>query len=296
MNDLMTNKRGQNRHNRNARRHIGDLLVILVVFAALFWLLAKAQGVSYKWDWPAVGGYLIAPDGDGGFSAGLMLEGLLTSLRLLVWGGIIAMIIGLAAALAALSRVAGLRWLALVYVESLRNLPPIVFMFIFYFFISAHVLGGGFSQSLPDDGGLLWRVLVGEPRLAENFIGGALCLGVFEGAFFAEVFRAGIAGVSRGQWDGAHSVGLGRWKTLRLIILPQAARKIAAPAAGQTVLLIKDSAILSVISVEELAFSAQETAVSTNQVFEVWIIASLFYFALCWPLLRAAAALEKRAR
>ena len=274
-----------------------DLLVLLLVCAAAVWLLARARGVSYNWDWGAVGGYLIAPDGDGGFGAGLMMEGLLTSLRLLLWGGLIAIIAGLAAALAALSPVAGLRWLALIYVESLRNLPPLVFMFIFYFFVSAHILGGGaLAGLLPDGDSIIVRVLIGEPRLAENFIGGALCLGVFEGAFFAEVFRAGISGVSRGQWDGARSVGLGGWQTLRLIILPQAARKIAAPAAGQTVLLIKDSAILSVISVEELAFSAQETAVSTQQVFEVWITASVFYFALCWPLLLAAAALEKRAQ
>lgn len=281
---------------KTSRWRLGDLLVALVVVAAVFWLLAKARGVSYNWDWSAVGGYLVAPGKDGGFAAGLMTDGLLTSLRLLVWGGVIAVVIGLVAALAATSRVAGLRVLAMVYVESLRNLPPLVFMFIFYFFISSQLFGGVFSSLPPDGDSLLRRVLIGEPRLAENFIGGALCLGVFEGAFFAEVFRAGIAGVPKGQWDGARSIGFGRWKTLRLIILPQAARKIAAPAAGQTVLLIKDSAILSVISVEELAFSAQETAVSTQQVFEVWITASVFYFALCYPLLLAAASLEKRAR
>ena len=283
------------KNHQSIRWRLGDIVVALVVCAGLFWLLAKARGVSYNWDWSAIGGYLIAPDGDDGYVAGLMMEGLLTSLRLLVWGGVIAVVIGFVAALAALSKVAGLRLLAMVYVESLRNLPPLVFMFIFYFFISAHVLGG-FSSLLPDGDSLLLRVLIGEPRLAENFIGGALCLGVFEGAFFAEVFRAGIAGVPSGQWDGARSVGFGRWKTMRLIILPQAMRNIAAPAAGQTVLLIKDSAILSVISVEELAFSAQETAVSTQQVFEVWITASIFYFALCYPLLRAATALERRAR
>lgn len=284
------------KNHQSARWRLGDVVVALAVVGGLFWLLAAGRGVSYNWDWHAIGGYLIAPDGDGGYAAGLMTDGLLTSLRLLVWGGVIAVVIGFVVALAALSNVAGLRLLAAVYVESLRNLPPLVFMFIFYFFISAHVFGGGFSSLLPDGDNWLWRVLIGEPRLAENFIGGALCLGVFEGAFFAEVFRAGIAGVPKGQWDGARSVGFGRWKTMRLIILPQAARNIAAPAAGQTVLLIKDSAILSVISVQELAFSAQETAVSTNQVFEVWITASLLYFALCYPLLYAAKVLEKQAR
>ena len=279
--------------NKNKQWGRADIAVAALCLLLLFWFLSRAQsGVSYNWDWSAVGGYLFS-EGEGGYRAGLLTEGLLTSLRLLFWGGVIGVAAGLTAALAALSPVAGLRWLALLYVESLRNLPPIVFMFIFYFFVSAHILGGSaLVEYLSDSDNVVLRILIGDPRRAENFISGALCLGVFEGAFFAEVFRAGIAAVPRGQWDGARSVGLGRLWTLRFVILPQAMRNVAAPAAGQMVLLIKDSAILSVISVEELTFSAQETAVSTQQVFEVWITASLFYFALCWPLLAAAKRLE----
>ena len=106
--------------------------------------------------------------------------------------------------------------------------------------------------------------------------------------------RAGVLSVERGQWDAARSIGLGRWHTLRLVVLPQALKNTAAPLVGQLILLVKDSAILSVISVPELTFSAQEAAVSSRQIFEVWLIAAGFYFALCWPLLRLAQNLENR--
>ena len=121
-----------------------------------------------------------------------------------------------------------------------------------------------------------------------------MCLAIFESAFFAEIFRAGVLSVDNGQRDAARSMGLSRWQTQLLVIWPQMFRNIAAPLAGQFILLIKDSAILSVISVQELTFSAQEAAVSSGRIFEMWLLATGFYFALCWPLLWLAEKWSRR--
>ena len=159
--------------------------------------------------------------------------------------------------------------------------------FYVYFFFFAGVglfdfLGEWASQPVAGE----WlRWLAGDAVRVENFIGGALCLAIFESAFFAEIFRAGVLSVDNGQRDAARSMGLSRWQTQLLVIWPQMFRNIAAPLAGQFILLIKDSAILSVISVQELTFSAQEAAVSSGRIFEMWLLATGFYFALCWPLL-----------
>ncbi|MBE8158614.1 MAG: ABC transporter permease subunit, partial [Betaproteobacteria bacterium] len=172
-------------------------------------------------------------------------------------------------------------------------MPPLVFMFIFFYFI-----GGGWFEPLGawlvQNGGGLGEIFFGNPRMASNFLGGVLCLAIFEGAFFAEIIRAGVLSVEGGQWEAARAVGLSRRHILRFVVLPQAAKNAAAPLAGQLVFLVKDSAILSVISVPELAFSAQEAAVSSRQIFEVWLLAAAFYFALCWPLLHLAQKLERR--
>ena len=268
-----------------------DFALCLLLGAGAVWLAMYAgDNFSYRWDFRRAWSYVIAEDENGGYAAGLLLDGFAASFRLLIFAGALSLLLG---ALIAALLLSPLRAPATVYVESLRNLPPLVFMFIFFYFAAANVfdsLGAALG-----DGGPWTRLLLGEPNRAGNLIGGIVCLAMFEAAFFAEIMRAGVLSVGRGQWDAARSVGLGRWQTLRLVVLPQARRNIAAPLVGQMILLVKDSAILSVISVPELTFSAQEAAVSSRRIFEVWLLAAAFYFMLCWPMMRLAQRLEKRA-
>ena len=266
---------------------IADTLICLFALAMMLWLIKQTQeNISYHWNWQAAFKYVISVDDDG-ILPGLLLEGLAASLRLLILAGALSLAIGVIIALALMSPLAAV---AAGYVEILRNLPPLVFMFIFFYFIT----GGGFGDGLITSDSIVWRWLLGDPARSGNLITGALCLAMFEGAFFAVIIRAGILSIAQGQHEAARSLGLSRWRTFRLVILPQTWRNIAAPLVGQMILLIKDSAILSVISVPELTFSAQEASVSSRQIFEVWLIAAGFYFMLCWPLIRYAKKLEEK--
>ena len=98
----------------------------------------------------------------------------------------------------------------------------------------------------------------------------------------------------QGQWEAARAVGLSPLNVLRDIIFPQAIRKILPPLAGQFITLIKDSAIVSLISIQELTFLATEVASTTTKVFETWIIVGAMYFVLCYSFATLFGHLEKR--
>ena len=276
----------------NPRWGTADFALCFALAAGAALLIWRADGgLEYEWNWRAAFSYIASMDEGGSWRGGLLLDGLAASLRLLILGGALSLILG--GALAAL-RMSPLGLLAACYVESLRNLPPIVFMFVFFYFVGGHIFAAlGVGELLANNDSRWLTALVGEGHLAENFIVGVVCLALFESAFFSEVIRAGVLSVERGQWDAARALGFGRMQTLRLIILPQALKNTAAPLVGQLILLIKDSAILSVISVPELTFAAQEASASSRRIFEIWLLAAAFYFALCWPLLKLAERLER---
>jgi polar amino acid transport system permease protein len=107
--------------------------------------------------------------------------------------------------------------------------------------------------------------------------------------------RAGIQSVDKGQWEASRAIGLSPFNVLRDIIMPQAIRKILPPLAGQFITLIKDSAIVSLISIQELTFLATEVAATTTKVFETWILVGAIYFVLCYSFAMLFGYLERRA-
>jgi polar amino acid transport system permease protein len=109
-----------------------------------------------------------------------------------------------------------------------------------------------------------------------------------------EIVRGGIESIDKGQWEASRSLGLTRGRTLRLVILPQAIQRTIPPLAGQFISLIKDSSIVSLISIQDLTFLGNEVAATTTRVFEAWTIVALLYFALCFALSRQFARLEVR--
>jgi polar amino acid transport system permease protein len=113
------------------------------------------------------------------------------------------------------------------------------------------------------------------------FISGAVALAVYEGAYITEIIRAGIQSIDTGQWEAASGLGFTRAQQLRHVIFPQALRRVMPPLAGQFISTIKDSAIVSVISIQELTFQGMELMAATFLTFEVWITILTIYFVLC---------------
>ena len=279
--------------------------VDFTLFAGVIFLVAYAvyqvnDVLVYKWNWGRVTNFVIRFDKDSGtYVANLLLHGLATTLRLAVWGTVLATIIGLVMGYWRTCENLTLRIISRCYVELIRNIPPVVFIFIFFFFISSQIFPAlGFDNINPDSplvDNAIFRIMFGDPVLLSNFLAGMVCLAMFEGAYITEIVRAGIQSIPKGQWEASRAIGLSPFNVLRDIILPQALRKILPPLAGQFITLIKDSAIVSLISIQELTFLATEVAASTTKVFETWILVGAMYFVLCYGFALLFAWLERRA-
>ena len=265
-----------------------DLAVFAVLIAAVAYVWYRVDSVlEYRWDWSVIPHYLYRWDEEQQrWVANLLMQGLYTTIRLALWSIVLAAAIGVVFGIMRTSRRLFPRMLSRVYVELIRNVPPLVFIFIFYFFISSQIMPLlGIEEFIrgasPET--LAWlEFLFGPPKLISNVISGVICLAMFEGAYVTEIVRAGIQSIPKTQTEAGLSIGLSRLKLMRYVILPQAVQRVVPPLAGQFITLVKDSSIVSLISIQELTFLAIETAVSTTRVFEVWITVAGLYFCVCW--------------
>ncbi len=277
-----------------------DLVLIGLVVAMIAYAVYRVNDVLvYNWNWDRVFSFILRYDEETDrWVTNLLVQGLLTTLRLAIWSTILATIIGVIMGYWRRCNNLSLRIISRAYVELIRNIPPIVFIFIFYFFISSQIFPmiglSNLRHDSPYMDNALFRILFGDPRLFENFIAGMICLAVFEGAYITEIVRAGIQSIGKGQWEAGRAIGLSHFNILRDVILPQAIRKILPPLAGQFITLIKDSAIVSLISIQELTFLATEVAATTTKVFETWILVGAMYFVLCYFFAYVFGKLEQR--
>ena len=287
-----------------SRRRIGwlDVVLLLALAGAVLWIVHRVDTrLVYTWNWGMIPGYfLFVDEATGQWRSNMLLDGLMTTIRMAIWASLIALVVGTAMAMARISTLPSVRWLARTYVELVRNLPPLVFIFIFFFFLSTPIsnqLGlADWARGLEGTQRAVVTFLFGPPNLFANFVTGTICLALFEAAYVTEIIRAGIQNVGRGQWEASTALGLSRWRTLRLVVLPQAVRKILPPLTGQMISLIKDSSIVSLISVQELTFTGQQISVATRKVFEVWLTVAALYFVLCFSLSLLSRKLEERFR
>jgi len=277
-----------------------DLGLVGAVAAVIAYLVWRAEAVvKYRWNWGLVAPYIIRYDeAQHRWVANLLLQGLAETIRIAIWAGLFALIIGVVMGLCRLSHNLLLRLIARSYVELIRNIPPLVFIFVFYFFLTGQVTPFlGIDQFVRTASpGMLAVIdaLFGQPRFFPAVVSALICLSLFEGAYVTEIVRAGVQSIEKGQWEAAASVGMSRLLTLRLVVLPQAIQRVVPPLAGQFISLVKDSSIVSLISIQELAFLGSEVSASTGRVFEVWIIVSALYFVVCFGLSLAFGKLERR--
>ena len=279
-----------------------DLAVLLMLAAAGGYLFYRIKvGLNYNWNWGILPQYLFRYDpGAERWVPNLLMQGFFTTVRLSIWGTVLASLIGLLMGLGRVSRSLFYRLVGRSYVEICPNLPPLVLIFIFYFFVSDQIMpalgGEDFVRNSAPATRALLALFLAPPDLIAPFLSALLTLAIFEGAYITEIVRAGIQSIERGQWEAGRALGMGRWQLMRYIILPQAIKRILPPLGGQFISTIKDSAIVSVISIQELTFQGMELMSATFMTFEVWITVTLLYLLLTLTCSLAVARLETHLR
>jgi His/Glu/Gln/Arg/opine family amino acid ABC transporter permease subunit len=226
--------------------------------------------MNYRFDWSVLW---------SGQTGALLLQGIETTLELSLIGWLIAVVLGVVSGALRTLPIPPLRWLAAGYVEFFRNVPLLVWMFVWYFAVPP-LLPQAFQDFLLDHGVEFWA--------------GVFALGVYHGARFAEVIRSGISAIPRTQFEAAASTGLTIAQTYRLVILPVALRLIVPPATNETLALLKNSSIALTIGVAELTFQVRQIETYTAKAFEALVAGTIIYLILCLAISALSAQIERR--
>jgi len=263
-----------------------DVISVLFITGTALYVIYRINiGLNYKWNWGLIPQYLFRYDSQTEkLVPNLLMQGFFTTIRLSVWGTLLAMLIGMTMGLCRVSTSLFRRLISGMYVEITRNMPPLVLIFIFYFFVSDQILPIFGTEEFIRTRSLIiqdfFSFFFAPPILFSAFLSAVITLALLEGAYVTEIIRAGIQSVEKGQWEASAALGLSRGQQIYHIILPQALRTILPPLTGQFISTIKDSAVVSVISVQELTFRGTELMAATGLTFEIWITVTALYLIL----------------
>ncbi|MFW5684493.1 MAG: amino acid ABC transporter permease [Spirochaetota bacterium] len=277
-----------------------DAVLLSTIILVVIVLARRVRNdLVYEWDWSVIPRYLARRDSESGrLVPGVLLVGLFTTLRLAIWSALGALVIGTGVGILRIARSRAARAIGRVYVELVRNTPPLVLVFIFFYFIGNQVMLAlgidGWVRATGEGTRATISLLFSPPARFPEFLSAVMTLAVYEGAYMAEIVRAGIESVERGQIEAASALGLSRPDQYRFVILPQALRTISPALAGQFISTIKDSAIVAVISVQELTFRGLELMSATFRTFEIWITVTALYLILTGALSALSRVLERR--
>lgn len=250
-------------------RYTLDIIAFVAIIAALIWLLvSSSESIHYNWQWRRIPQYLYQIDA-GTFYPGPLLRGMGVTLEITAWSLLLTLAFGLTTAILQRAPSWSGQYAARFYVGVVRNTPMLVQLYLVYF-ILAPLLG------------------------MERFAAAVLALAIFEGAFAAEIFRAGIEAVPRGQWEAGWALGLPTYAIYRYIILPQALRLVLPPVTGLAISLIKHSALVSVIAVADLTTEGRNLIADTFMTFELWFTVAALYLILTTSLSFLVTWLERR--
>jgi len=183
----------------------------------------------------------------------------------------LALLLGLFIGLLRIARGRPWNWLGRGYVDAVRGVPLLVWIFFIYF-------GLGRLLHLP------------------QFLAGVLAIAICYSAYVGETIRAGIQAVPRGQWEAAASLGLGRGQAMRHIILPQAVRIIVPPIMNDFIACLKDSSLVSIIGLRELTRAGREYSSGTFIDFQTWLAVGALYLVMTVLLSKGSSLVEARLR
>lgn len=232
-----------------------------------FGFVMLLSGCSSDWGW-----YVVNPlTKTGSINLKFMLSGLYYTVLLSGTAISISVVSGLAIALPGLSRNRNLRRFNRVYVETVRSVPILVLLLWVYY---------GMSQLTGISINAFWA--------------GVIALALSDSAFEAEIFRAGIQSIDKGQYEAAHTISLNYTDTMRFVILPQAIRRIMPALGNQLVYMLKMSSLVSVIGMQELTRKANELVVTEYRSLEIYTILVLEYLVLILIVSAGVRWLERR--
>jgi polar amino acid transport system permease protein len=239
--------------------------------------LAVVLFVAYSIDWPRVQDKLFRPDLVQAQFPRIITQAAKNTLIFTAFGFTGGLLLGVVLALMRLSSIRPYRWFAAVYIDVIRGLPALLVLIFIAF---------GLPIAL-------------DVRIPGTYGRGSLALAIVSSAYIAEVVRAGIEAVPRGQMEAARSLGMSHALAMRRIVIPQAFRIIIPPMTNELVLLLKDTALISVIGVtdatKELTRFGRD-GVNANANATPLVVAGLVYLALTIPMTRLAGYLERRAK
>lgn len=248
---------------------LSGLMQIALVSVFLLWLLEQgAESMNYRWQWYRIPQYLWFTE-DGEWYAAELLQGLKVTLEISAVSLLCTLVIGLVTALLRRSDSVVGRGIARAYIELIRNTPLLVQIYLLYF-VFGPVLG------------------------LERFTTAVLALSLFQGAYTAEIFRAGLLSIDKGQFEAADSLGLSQTDSYRFIILPQVIRRILPPLTNEAVSLVKNSSIVSVMAIFDLTTEGRNIVADTAMPFEIWFTVAAIYLCVTLLLSTLAAWLEHR--
>jgi glutamate transport system permease protein len=251
-----------------ARNTAAGVITLLVVAALVVFIVVRlavtGQFDADVWEWILYENVQLA-----------LLDGLVNTLRAFASGAVLALLFGAVFALGRLSDHAWLRRISTFVVEAFRAVPLVVLMFIFYF-------------GMPSIG-----------ITVSTYVAVVLGLTLYNGSVLAEVFRAGVLAVPRGQSEAAYALGLRKSGVMRFVLLPQGVRSMLPSIVSQLVVLLKDTALGFLILYPELLFQAQflgSNAALNSPLIPVAMVVAVIYITLCLMLSAVASWLERRSR
>ncbi len=197
------------------------------------------------------------------------IDGFLVTIIISFFALILSFLIGLFFAYAQSSKLILLRFFARFYIETIRGTPLLVQILIF-FYVFANNLG-----------------------FDNRYISGVVILAVFSGAYVSEIIRASIQSISRAQYEAGASFGMSNYQIYRFVIFPQAFKRMLPALTGQFASIIKDSSLLSIISISEFTMNAQEVNAYTYSTLESYIPLAIGYLLLTYPISFYSSKLEK---
>ena len=228
----------------------------------------------YHFDWPVFFQYIWPPSA---FQDPLIRNGLIATVIVSIVAQALGVILGLFAALGKMSKLAILRWISDIYIWYFRGTPLLVQMALLFF-----GLGVTHIYNFPD-------IVIGAIVITGAIQAGTLALGINEGAYMAEIVRAGIESIDPGQMEAAKSLGMKYSMAMRRIILPQAAKVIIPPLGNEFNNMMKTTSLMQIISASELFFAFSQINARLFKPFELFIAASLYYLLLTtiWSVIQA---------